>query len=178
MLHSFASPVVRPATEADLPSIQRIYSHHVLHGLASFEEEPPGVEEMLRRYRNIIAHHMPYLAAQMEGRVVGYCYAAPFRARTGYRFTLEDSVYVEYGNRGKGIGRALLAALLACCEGGPWRQMVAVIGDSANLASIRLHEAMGFQHVGTLRSVGFKLGRWVDSVYMQRSLGAGDGTLP
>lgn len=171
-------PAVRPATEADVPAIQRIYAHHVLHGLASFEEVPPGMEEMLRRFRDVTGRGMPYLVAEVGGRVAGYCYAAPFRARAGYRFTLEDSVYVENGRAGQGIGRALLEALLVRCERGPWRQMVAVIGDSANTASIRLHHALGFQHAGALRAVGFKLGRWVDSVYMQRPLGAGDATLP
>lgn len=178
MPSSNAVPAVRPAAEADLPAVQRIYAHHVLHGLASFEEEPPGVEEMLRRYRDVTGRGMPYLVAEVDGQVAGYCYAAPFRARIGYRFTLEDSVYVAHSRAGQGIGRALLAELLARCDAGPWRQMIAVIGDSGNTASIRLHEALGFRHAGTLHSVGFKLGRWVDSVYMQRSLGAGDGTLP
>jgi L-amino acid N-acyltransferase YncA len=171
-------PIIRDATDDDMAAVQRIYAHHVRHGLASFEEEPPSVSELKRRRADVLGRGLPYLVAESGGRVVGYSYASPYRARVGYRFSIENSVYVEEGLVGKGIGRALLAALIARCETGPWRQMVAVIGDSANMASIRLHERAGFRAVGTLTAVGFKLGRWVDSVLMQRPLGGGDASLP
>lgn len=162
--------MIRDATEADVPQIAAIYAHHVLHGLASFEEEPPGEGEILARMRAVRALGTPYLVAEEAGLVVGYAYASPYRARSAYRFTIEDSVYVRDGHAGRGLGRALLGALLGRCAAGPWRQVVAVIGDSANRASIELHRALGFREVGTLESVGFKFGRWVDSVLMQRSL--------
>ena len=170
--------VVRDAGEADMAAIQAIYAHHVLHGLATFEETPPPVEEMLRRRAGVLAAGLPYLAAELEGKVLGYAYATAYRPRPAYRFSIEDSVYVAEGLAGKGIGSALLGALIARCERGPWRQMLAVIGNSGNEGSIALHRRMGFAHAGTFTSVGFKLGRWVDTVLMQRPLGAGDATLP
>ena len=126
----------------------------------------------------MIEHGLPYLVADIDGAVVGYSYAALYRARSAYRFTIEDSVYVDEGAMGKGVGRALLSAVIARCEAGQWRQMIAVIGDSGNVASIRLHASLGFRLVGTLRAVGFKMGRWADTVLMQRELGAGDRTPP
>ena len=170
--------VVRDSTGADMPAVRRIYAHHVLHGLASFEEVQPSVTELKRRRDGVIGDGLPYLVAEIDEAVVGYSYAAPYRARSAYRYTVEDSVYVDEGVMGRGVGRALLSAVIARCEAGRWRQMVAVIGDSDNVASIRLHESLGFRMVGTLRAVGFKMGRWVDSVLMQRELGAGDRTLP
>jgi len=170
--------LIREATEADITGIREIYAHHVLHGLASFEETPPGIEEMLARRAAVLALGLPYLAAEAQGRVVGYSYATAYRPRPAYRHTIEDSVYVADGLGGRGIGGALLGALLTRCEAGPWRQMLAVIGDSGNASSIGLHRRFGFEPVGTLRSAGFKLGRWVDTVLMQRSLGAGDDTPP
>lgn len=170
--------VVRDAEEADMAAIQAIYTHHVLHGLASFEETPPSVDEIRARRRAVLALGLPYLAAEQGGRIVGYSYASSYRPRPAYRHTIEDSVYVAEGQAGRGIGGALLAALIARCEAGPWRQMLAVIGDSGNAASIGLHRRFGFEPVGTLRSTGFKFGRWVDTVLMQRSLGPGDQTLP
>ena len=170
--------VVRNSTDADVPVVQRIYAYHVLHGLASFEEKQPSVAELKRRRDYVIEQGLPYLVADIDGALVGYSYAAPYRARSAYRYTVEDSVYVDKAAMGKGVGRALLSALIARCEAGRWRQMVAVIGDSGNVASIRLHESLGFRLVGTLGAVGFKMGRWVDSVLMQRELGAGDRTLP
>lgn len=161
-----------------MPAIQAIYAHHVLTGLASFEETPPSVEEMLARRQAVLGLGLPYLAAEAEGRVVGYSYASSYRPRPAYRHTVEDSVYVAPGEAGRGIGGALLAALIARCEAGPWRQMLAVIGDSGNAGSVALHRRFGFEPVGTLRSVGFKHGRWVDTVLMQRSLGPGDRTPP
>lgn len=173
-----APPTIRDATQADLEAIQAIYAHHVLHGLASFEEAPPSADDLHGRWTDVRARGLPYLVAEADGAVIGYSYASPYRARPGYRFALEDSVYVRDGLARRGTGRALLAALIERCEQGPWRQMVAVIGDSANAASIRLHQRMGFHYVGTLHAIGFKLGRWVDTVLMQRPLGPGDATLP
>ncbi len=170
--------VVRDAGEADMPAVQRIYAHHVLNGLATFEETPPTLEEMIGRRRAALELGAPYLVAETKGRVVGYCYATAYRSRPAYRYTLEDSVYLADGMGGRGLGTALLGELIARCEAGPWRQMLAIVGDSANLASVALHRRLGFELVGTLRSVGFKLGRWVDTPLMQRALGAGDGSLP
>jgi L-amino acid N-acyltransferase YncA len=161
---------VRDSSEDDMAAVQAIYAHHVLHGAASFEEEPPALDEMLRRRADVLARGLPYLVAEVDGRVAGYSYASPYRARPAYRFSIENSVYVAPGRVRAGIGRALLAALIARCELGPWRQMIAVIGDSANAASIGLHAELGFRNVGTLHDVGFKFGRWVDSVLMQRAL--------
>lgn len=170
--------VIRDANEADVLGVQRIYARHVRHGLATFEEVPPSLHDLMTRRVAVLAADLPYLVAEHDGEVVGYSYATAFRARSGYRHTIEDSVYVAEGLGGNGIGSTLLATLISRCETGPWRQMIAVIGDSANAASIALHRRLGFRHVGTLSSVGFKLGRWVDVVLMQRALGAGDQTLP
>ena len=172
------APIVRPAREDDVPAIQAIYAHHVLHGIASFEEEPPTQAEMARRLADVTKRELPYLVAEDDGTVLGFAYAGPYRARPAYRFTLEDSVYVLPGAGGKGIGSALLSDLIARCEALGYRQMIAVIGDSENHGSIRLHARHGFREVGVLHAVGFKHGRWVDSVYMQRSLGDGDQSLP
>jgi L-amino acid N-acyltransferase YncA len=170
--------IVAPATEADMEAVREIYAHHVLNGLASFEEEAPTLEEMRSRYAQVSRQGFPYLVAKRDGRVLGYAYASPYRARSAYRFSIENSVYVRDGMAGKGIGGALLDALLALCEKGKWRQMVAIIGDSGNEGSIALHRSRGFRKVGTLRAVGFKQGRWVDTVFMQRELGAGSASLP
>ncbi len=172
------APTIRDATVADMAAVQAIYATHVLHGLASFEEEPPSLEEMLMRREAVLERGLPWIVAELQGAVVGYAYATGYRQRRAYRFTLEDSVYVADGMAGRGVGTALLSALIARCEAGPWRQMIAVIGDSANEGSIALHRRLGFGTIGTLPSVGFKHGRWVDSVFMQRPLGPGDGTLP
>jgi phosphinothricin acetyltransferase len=169
---------VRPAGPQDLPAIQAIYAHHVLTGLASFEEVAPAVEEMRRRHDEVVSRGLPWLVADFGGTVAGYGYCAPYRARSAYRYTLEDSVYVRQDVVGRGVGSALLAELLRRCEALDYRQVIAVIGDSANLASINLHAAFGFLRVGTLRSAGYKFGRWVDSVLMQRPLGPGDATPP
>ena len=172
------APTIRDATAADIPAIQAIYAHHVLHGLASFEEIPPGVEEMRVRYEAIVGSGKPYIVAELDGTVAGYGYASAYRARSAYRFTLENSVYIDEGRRGSGVGTALLQALVDRCRRGPWRQMLAVIGDSANAGSIAVHASLGFVRAGNLRSTGYKFGRWVDSVLMQLPLGAGDGTKP
>ena len=169
---------VRPATPDDLPAIQAIYAHHVAHGLASFEEEAPSVQEMRRRYDEVTAKGLPYLAAEAGGALAGYGYCTLYRARSAYRYALEDSVYVRKDAAGRGIGKAILGEMVRRCEALGYRQIIAVIGDSANAASIGVHASQGFLRVGTLRSTGFKLGRWVDSVLMQRPLGPGDGTPP
>ncbi|KWV58386.1 hypothetical protein AS156_34785 [Bradyrhizobium macuxiense] len=170
--------VIRDATEVDMAEVQRIYAHHVLNGLATFEEVPPTLDEMLRRRDAVLTAGLPYLVADVDGCVAGYSYATAYRPRPAYRHTIEDSVYVSETLRGRRIGATLLKALIERSEAGPWRQMVAVIGNSGNAGSIALHRRMGFEMVGTLRSVGFKLGQWVDTVLMQRSLGRGDGALP
>jgi len=169
---------VRASREADLPSLTAIYAHHVLNGLASFEIEPPDEAEMRRRRSDVLARGLPYFVAERGGEVVGFAYAAPYRTRPAYRFTVEDSVYVHRDHVGHGVGATLLAVLIAACERAGCRQMIAVIGDSANHASIKLHERCGFALAGLLPSAGFKLGRWVDSVLMQRALGEGDRSLP
>lgn len=150
----------------------------MLNGLASFEEVPPALDELERRYRDVIARGLPYLVAEYGDIVAGYGYCAPYRARSAYRYALEDSVYLRADMVGRGFGKALLNELIRRCEALGHRQLIAVIGDSGNAASIGVHAACGFLRVGTLRSVGFKFGRWVDSVFMQRPLGPGDGTPP
>jgi phosphinothricin acetyltransferase len=171
-------PQVRASRDNDLPEILTIYAHHVCHGLASFEEEPPDPAEMTRRRQALLDRGLPYLVAEIDGQLCGYAYVGPYRHRPGYRYTVENSVYVAPGFERRGAGALLLAELIRLAAGQDYRRMVAVIGDSANLASIRLHERQGFRRVGTLTSVGFKFGRWVDSVILERALGAGDTTLP
>ncbi len=168
---------VRAAGESDMAAVRDIYAHHVLHSLATFEETPPMLEDMLARRRASVELSLPYLIADAEGETVGFAYAAAYRPRPAYRFTIEDSVYVVDGCRGRGVGSALLGELIAACERGPWRQMLAVVGDSVNAGSIALHLRFGFELVGTLRSVGFKFGRWVDTPILQRALGPGDSRL-
>lgn len=170
--------LIRDAEEADMEAVQAIYARHVLHGLATFEETPPSVEELLSRRASVLMSGLPYLVAELEGKIAGYAYATAYRPRPAYRFTIEDSVYVAEGLGGRGIGSALLGELIARCEKGPWRQMLAVVGNSGNEGSIALHKRIGFREVGILRSVGFKLGQWVDTVLMQRPLGEGDESAP
>lgn len=170
--------LIRDSRDADLPAIAAIYAHHVLHGTASFELEPPGPDALRERRAAVLAHGLPYLAAECGGTIVGYAYAAPYRPRPAYRHTVEDSVYVRAGHAGQGIGGKLLAALIERCAAGGWRQMLAVVGDSANTASVALHARHGFDMVGTFRSVGYKHGQWRDTVLMQRALGEGDATPP
>ena len=169
---------IRPASPADLPAITAIYEHAVLFGTATFELEPPDVAEMTRRYETLIAGGFPYLAATIDGAVVGYAYAGPYRARPAYRFSVENSVYLDPKAQGKRVGTQLMQALIEQSEARGYRLMVAVIGDSANLASIGVHTRTGFQMVGTLQNVGLKFGRWLDTVLMQRPLGEGAGTIP
>lgn len=169
---------IRDATENDLETVQAIYAHHVNHGLASFEEVPPDVAEISRRRDVAREQDLPYLVAEKDGAVQGFAYACRFRSRPAYRYTVEDSVYIAPDALGAGIGSALLSALIERCTVRGFRQMVAVIGDSANQASIGLHVKHGFARSGLMPAVGFKFGRWVDSVRMQRPLGPGDTTLP
>jgi len=170
--------IIRASRDEDVAPIAAIYGHHVLHGVASFEETPPEPAEMARRRGDILSRGLPYLVAERDGRVVGYCYAGPFRPRVGYRYTLEDSIYIDAAEVGRGIGRKLLKPLLERCEELGYRQMIAVIGGRETEASIRLHAALGFTHVGVFSGIGFKFGRWVDTVLMQKALGAGSTTLP
>lgn len=169
---------IRPARPDDLAAVHAIYSHHVLKGLASFEEVPPSQDEIARRYKDVTSSGLPWIVAQYGDAVAGYGYCSLYRTRSAYRYTLEDSVYVRQDMHGQGIGRRLLDELIVRCESLGYRQIIAVIGDSANAASINLHTSAGFLRNGTLRSVGFKFGRWVDSVVMQRPLGKGDATKP
>ena len=170
--------VLREAQDSDLPEIQAIYAHHVATGLASFEETPPDIDELRRRRADILARGLPYVLVEVGGRVGGYAYAGPYRVRSAYRYAVEDSVYVAPNCYGRGIGRIALTAVIERCTAAGMRQMVAVIGDSGNTGSIVLHERLGFRRAGVLTAVGFKLGRWVDSVLMQRALGIGEGGLP
>lgn len=169
---------IRLATSDDLPSITEIYRHHVLNGLASFEEEPPDLAEMRSRFDRLMAEGKPYLVADAQQGVVGYAYAGAYRARHCYRFTLEDAIYMAPGSGGRGVGLKLLNRLVDDCAAGGWRQLIAVIGDSANTGSIRVHEKAGFRLVGVRKDVGFKKNRWVDSVQMQRALGPGGSQPP
>ncbi|MEX0760249.1 MAG: N-acetyltransferase family protein [Tistlia sp.] len=169
---------LRDSLDADLPAIQAIYAHHVRHGSASFELEPPDLAEMTARRRALVERGLPYLVAERQGAVGGYAYAGPYRPRPAYRFALEVSVYVAPDSHRLGLGRLLLAGLIERSEALGFRQLVAVVGDSANAASIGLHQALGFRLAGTLQSVGWKHGRWLDSVFLQRSLGPGDATPP
>jgi phosphinothricin acetyltransferase len=170
--------IIRPAAEADAGALAAIYGHHVLTGFGTFEETPPDAAEMERRRAAITAYGLPYFIAEQEGRVLGYAYASVFRPRPGYRYTVEDSVYVAPDAAGRGVGRAVLSRVLEACEALRLRQVVAVIGDSGNAASIGLHRALGFEDAGVGRSFGFKHGRWVDIVFMQKPLNGGDTRPP
>ena len=170
--------IIRPAVPGDIGAITRIYADAVLNGTASFEIEPPDQSEMLRRQTALLKNHYPYFAVEIEGLVAGYAYAGPYRMRPAYNWSVEDSVYVTPQMHRKGMGALLLRALVAASAQRGYRQMIAVIGDTAQIGSIALHERAGFSHVGTLHSVGFKHGKWLDTVLMQRPLGQGDATAP
>lgn len=170
--------LIRPSTDADLPAITAIYAWNVEHGTGTFELEAPDVEEMTRRRAAVLAGGWPWLVAEVGGEVVGYAYANLFRPRRAYRFCVEDSIYLAPQSVGRGAGRLLLAELLARCEAAGARQVIAVIGDSANAASIGVHRALGFQPAGVLAASGWKFGRWLDVVMMQRALGEGATTEP
>lgn len=175
---SDAIVTIRPVEESDIAAVTAIYGHHVLHGKASFEETAPTEDDMLGRMQALLAGGYPYLVAEREGSVAGYTYAGPYRTRPAYRNSVENSVYVSPEHAGAGIGARLLAALIETCTEKGFRQMIAIIGDSANDASVRLHRRCGFAHVGTIANVGFKHGVWLDSVIMQRTLGDGAETPP
>ena len=165
--------LVRPSTPADLDAVRDIYAHAVIQGTGTFEVEVPDAAEMSRRRGDVLSKGLPWLVAEAHGRVLGYAYANHFRPRPAYRFSVEDSVYLHPEAQGRGIGRALLAELLARCQAAGARQMLAVIGDSDNHGSIGVHRALGFERCGLLQAVGWKFGRWLDVVLMQRALGAG-----
>ena len=165
--------LIRPSVAADLPAIAAIYAESVLHGTSSFELDPPDLTEMSRRHSEVLAESLPWLVVQRQQQVLGYAYASQFRPRAAYRFSVEDSVYLAPQARGQGLGRCLLAELIARCEVRGARQMLAVIGD-ASPGSIALHAALGFRHVGLLSAVGWKFDRWCDVVLMQLSLGVGN----
>ncbi len=169
---------IRPATPADIPAITRIYAHAVLRGTATFELDPPDEAEMTRRMKALLDGGFPYIVAENGGALAGYAYAGPYRARPAYRFSVEDSIYVDPNTHRRGLGRALLDRLLTEAQARDFRQMIAVIGDSANAPSIEVHRALGFRMVGNFENVGFKFGRWLDSVLMQRELGPGAKTTP
>jgi phosphinothricin acetyltransferase len=166
--------IIRAAVQGDLSRISEIYAHHVLHGSASFELEPPSPEEISQRWEAVVSQGFPYLVVCRDEHVLGYAYANHFRTRPAYRFSLENSIYLDPEMRGKGLGTRLLQALMVECEAIGARQMIAVIGDSANVASIALHARCGFRFAGLLRASGWKHGRWLDTVLMQATLGAGD----
>jgi L-amino acid N-acyltransferase YncA len=169
---------VRRATPADLPEIQSIYAHHVLHGTGTFEEVPPSVEEMSERFGKVTSHGWSWLVATDATGVLGYAYYTQFRDRSAYRYCVEDSVYVREDVRGQGVGKALVVQLIEDATAAGLRQMIAVIGDSENVGSIGVHASLGFHMVGTMRAVGVKFGRWLDVVSMQRTLGRGDADMP
>jgi len=169
---------LRPSHEADLPAITEIYAHYVLHSTATFELEPPGIAEMAHRRDVILERRLPFYVLDASGTIAGYAYATMYRPRAGYRFTVEDSIYIHRGHGGKGYGKLLLEAVIRDCEAAGYRQMIAVIGGSDNAASIGLHRSLGFEPAGMLRGAGYKFDRWVDSVFMQRQLGAGTAARP
>src|SRR6185437_7048978 len=169
---------IRDATEADVPEIQAIYAHHVLHGTGTFDVEPPSVEEMLERFRRVLRHDWTWLVAADATGVLGYAFYTQFREREAYRYCVEDSIYVRDDVRGQGVGKALVETLVERATQSGMRQMIAVIGDSENVGSIGVHASLGFQMAGTLRSAGLKFGRWLDVVYMQRALGRGSADVP
>ncbi len=173
-----SSAAIRPAGPGDVAAITRIYGEAVANGTASFEIDPPPEAEMARRLEALLAKNFPYLVAERAGVVAGYAYAGPYHSRPAYRWSVEDSIYVAPEFQRQGLGGLLLAGLVADAEALGFRQMIAVIGDSGNAGSIALHAAAGFRHIGVVQSVGFKHGRWLDSVLMRRPLGHGDSTAP
>jgi phosphinothricin acetyltransferase len=170
--------IIRPAAAADIPAITRIYAHAVRHGTASFEIEPPDESEMARRHKALVDNNYPYFVAESGTAIAGYAYAGPYRTRPAYRFSVEDSVYVDPAMQRRGVGQLLLTRLIDESQARGYRQMIAVIGDSAQTPSIELHRRLGFRLIGAIENVGFKHGKWLDTVLMQRSLGPGARTAP
>ncbi len=170
--------LIRAAVEADIAEIQAIYAHHVLHGTGTFEEIPPSVEEMAERWRHVTGKGWGWIVSADATGVAGYGYYQQIRDRSAYRFTAEDSIYVREDVRGQGVGKALVVALVQAATEAGYRQMIAVIGDSENIGSIGVHTSLGFRKVGVLHATGLKFGRWLDTVYMQRTLGPGDADVP
>lgn len=173
-----AALLIRPRTDADMGAITAIYAHHVLHGASSWELTPPDVIEMTKRAQALQQAGFPYLVAEVEGRIVGYTYAGAYRPRPAYRYTVEHSIYIDDAQRRGGVGRALMESIIGSCTALGFRQMIAIIGDSQNLQSIAFHEKMGFRHAGRVESIGFKFGRWMDQILMQRALGDGAASDP
>jgi phosphinothricin acetyltransferase len=169
---------IRPSADADLPAITAIYAHHVLHGTGTFETTPPAEAEMAQRRADVAARRLPYLVAEADGQVLGFAYCQWFKPRPAYRFSAEDSLYVHPEATGRGIGRALLQALAQQAEAAGVRKLIAVIGDSANAASIGVHASAGFTDAGRIRACGWKFGRWLDIVLMEKPLGEADTTAP
>jgi L-amino acid N-acyltransferase YncA len=178
LMNTSARTLIRPSTDNDIPAIQAIYAHHVLHGTGTFETEPPTVHDMTTRRADVLAKKLPYLVIEVGGVVQGFAYANWFKPRAAYRFSVEDSIYMASDSGGKGLGKLLLLELLAQLERGGIRKAMAVIGDSANAGSMGVHKACGFSHVGVMKSCGWKFGAWRDIVLMEKTLGAGDTTSP
>lgn len=170
--------LIRSATPEDAAALAAIYGDACLHGLGTFEEQPPSVPDMAGRVKAVLDRGLPYLVAEVDGEVAGFAYAAPFRLRAAYRYTVEDSVYIHPDHKGRGVGKALLSKVIEACEAMGLRQIMAVIGDSGNEGSIGLHRALGYELQGTMPAVGYKHGRWVDIVFMQRPLNGGSGSAP
>lgn len=172
------SLIIRDVSDDDMGAIQEIYADEVINGVSSWEEKPPSLEEMIARRNCLIAAGYPYRVAELDQQITGFSYVSSYRSRVSYRYTVENTIYIDKNHRGHGTGRRLLKDLIERCEAQGYRQMVAVIGDSGNQASINFHRQMGFNEAGIIHSIGFKFGRWMDSVIMQKSLGKGDRTLP
>lgn len=173
-----APVIIRPRSDADMPTITQIYGHHVLNGASSWELSPPDVAEMTNRAHAMEANNFPYFVAEVDGEIAGYSYAGAYRPRPAYRYTVENSVYINDQLRRGGIGTALLQKLIDECTALGFRQMIGIVGDSQNLQSIRFHEKMGFSHMGTVKNIGFKFDRWMDQVILQRPLGDGADSAP
>ena len=171
-------PLIRPSSDADLPAITAIYAHHVLHGTGSFETEPPSIVDMTARRADVLSKGLPYLVVEQDGKIAGFAYGNWFKPRPAYRYSVEDSIYMAPDLQGKGLGRALLAELIARFEAAGIRKVMAIIGDSANTGSVGIHLALGFKQVGIVDSCGWKFGAWRDIVIMQKPLGLGDTQPP